>query len=115
MIFKQQFYYAGEYARLSDEDDQDGELHQSWDVASQQGETAAPLEAGGKQGDFALPSVVSATPISLDVEEFPQAHIANETVRVNVAAAGAVIGARRGVFRFRLDRRAFRCFEGVLI
>jgi len=25
MIFKQQFYYAGEYARLSDEDDQDGE------------------------------------------------------------------------------------------
>jgi len=25
VIFKQQFYYAGEYARLSDEDDQDGE------------------------------------------------------------------------------------------
>ena len=25
MIFKQQFYYAGNYARLSDEDNQEGE------------------------------------------------------------------------------------------
>ena len=25
MIFKQQIYYAGQYARLSDEDEQDGE------------------------------------------------------------------------------------------
>jgi len=62
--------------------------------AGLQGEAATSLEAGSYQGGFALPRLI--------VKDSSQTHIAEESVRVNETAAGAVVDTRRQVFRFGL-------------
>jgi len=59
------------------------------------------VEAGGDQR-----CDLGAPPRAL-VEDFPDADIADQSVRVDVAAAGAVVdsGVRRGGFRFRRGGR----------
>ena len=68
-------------------------LHQSGAFASQESH-AVSVEAGGEQGSLRLRFFA--------VEDSPQTYVADEAVRINEAAAGAVVEARRGRWLFRL-------------